>query len=175
MALSINIDVNNLDLASQVGATSKQIKDAYNRAVMRTINFISTRVARELSQALDVPQRTLKFRMMKRIDRANNFGYLWIGLNPVDTAYLGKARQTKIGVSVRKHRLEGAFIATMPNGKIGVYKRKTEKPLPLEKVRLNILETAGIEEIITRYQRQAERYFEKQFTHELNYIKSKSK
>jgi hypothetical protein len=171
--LTINLDVDNIGLVEQIDVTPQQIKQAYNRAVARTIDFISVRLAKELSLALDVPQRVLKVRMMKRT--ANGFGYLWIGLNPVNAEYVGVARQTKMGISVRKHKFDDAFIGRMSNGKIGVFRRKTEKPLPLENVKVDLFKEAGIEELFTRYQRQAESYFEKQFAHELTFIKSKAK
>lgn len=171
--LTIDLDVDRADLGAQLQATPVQIKQAYHWAVSRTLQFISTRLAKQMSVDLDVPQRTLKFRIKTRMDRANDAGYFWVGLNPVNAEYVGAARQTKMGVTVRKHQFDGAFIGRMENGKIGVFRRKTEKPLPLENVKVDLLKDAGIEELMARYQRQAEQYFEKQFTHQLNYVVTK--
>ncbi|HHF3242392.1 TPA: hypothetical protein ACPJ2D_004432, partial [Vibrio alginolyticus] len=81
----------------------------------KTMRWMYTRAAREISQLTGIPQKALKFRFsLKTVGKgAEAVTILWIGISPVLAEKAGKARQTKKGVSLKKHRYEGAFVADM--------------------------------------------------------------
>ena len=130
--LAVNLTLDGFDIPAVFEATPEQIKQAYRRAMGKTIRWLSTRINRELGKQFDLPQRVFQVRTKRNFD--NEMGSIWVGMNPIAANWLGKARQTKKGVSVRSHRFDGAFIAKMKNGHIGIFRRKTNRPLPIETV-----------------------------------------
>lgn len=178
--LAFNVDFDRFDIPAIFEATPAQIKQAYRRAMGKTIRWLSTRISRELGKQFDLPQRVFQVRTKRSFD--NDSGHLWIGMNPIAASWLGKGRQTKKGVSVRSHRFDGAFITKMKNGHIGVFQRgdrsikngKVHYPLKTVAVKMN---SGGSEEIdvsIAQYEARASDYFKKTFQHELNYIAQKA-
>ncbi len=172
--LAVNLDFDRFDIPAIFEAKPTQIKQAYRRAMGKTIRWLSTRISRELGKQFDLPQRVFQVRTKRSFD--NESGSLWIGMNPIAASWLGKSRQTRKGVSVRSHRFDSAFIAKMQNGHIGVFRRKTQRPLPLETVEVK-MNSGGSEEIdfnIAQYEARASKYFQHTFEHELNYIVQKA-
>jgi hypothetical protein len=172
--LAFKLELDQFDIRGIFEATTAQISTAQRRAIGKTIRWLSTRVSRELSQQFDVPQRVFQVRAKRSFDDVS--GSLWVGLNPIAASWLGRARQTKLGVSVRSHRFGGAFIAKMHNGHIGIFQRSTDKALPIETVRAKLVEgtSADISAFLAGYEAQASQYYAKTFEHELNYILNKA-
>lgn len=170
--LAVNLDFDRFDVAAIFEATPAQIKQAYRRAMGKTIRWLSTRVSRELGEQFDLPQRVFQVRTKRSFDSES--GSLWIGLNPIAASWLGAARQTRKGVSVRKHRFDHAFIAKMKSGHLGVFRRKTHRPLPLEKVTVKLDGSAEINSNLSSYEVRASFYFKRSFERELNYIIQKA-
>jgi hypothetical protein len=178
--LSVNFDFDQLDITAVFSSTEQQLKLAYRRAMGKTIRWLSTRISRELGQKFDLPQRVFQVRAKRNID--GDVGRLWIGLNPIAATYLGKARQTKKGVSVRSHRFNGAFIAKMNSGHIGVFQRGQRQikggnvyyPLETVKAKMSTGTSNEIDINIRDYQSRATDYFKKTLEHELNYIMQKA-
>ena len=76
-------------------------------------------------------------------------------------------KQTKIGARVGSRMYEGAFIATMKNGHIGIFKRRYMTPLPIDEIKVNTQAREIMKELA---ENEAERVFEKYFDHELNFF-----
>lgn len=174
--LAVNLDFDRFDIPEIFAAKPAQIKQAHRRAMGKTIRWLSTRVSRELGQQFDLPQRVFQVRAKRSFD--HEYASLWIGLNPIAANWLGKARQTRKGVSVRSHKFNGAFIAKMKNGHIGVFQRGERRirngkvHYPLEKVAIKV-NSGGSDEIessLADYQGRATTYFQNTFEHELKYI-----
>lgn len=173
--LDFKLEFDRFDIPAIFEATPGQIKNAHRRAIGKTIRWLSSRISRELGQQFDLPQRVFQVRSKRSFDHES--GSLWVGLNPIAASWLGKGRQTKTGVSVRSHRFKSAFMAKMANGHIGVFRRKTSKPLPIEAVtvKVNSGGSGEIEASLTRYEDRASEFYAKTFEHELSYILSKNK
>lgn len=108
-----------------IQATPKQMEVASERAIRKTIRWLSGRVARELSQQLGIPQKNLKPRLLVRsvgkgMDKAH---ILWMGVAPMPADLAGKARQTRKGVTVGKRKFEGAFLRSVYNPEENVWIR----------------------------------------------------
>jgi hypothetical protein len=178
--LAINVDFDHLDIVALFSATDQQIKLAYRRSMGKTIRWLSTRITRELGKKFDLPQRVFQVRAKRSFD--NDMGSLWIGMNPIAANYLGQARQTKKGVSVRSHRFNGAFIAKMKNGHVGVFQRgarsikngKVYYPLETVKAKMTSGTSEEIDVNIRDYEARAADYFKRTFEHELTYIIQKA-
>ncbi len=172
--LDIQLSLDVFDIPAIFAATPAQIKTAQRRAMGKTLRWLNTRITRELGSKFDLPQRVFQVRAKREFNADS--GSLWVGLNPIAAQWLGKARQTKKGVSVRKHRFAGAFIARMKNGHVGVFKRSSSRALPIETVTAKVVEngSAEIEEALARYEKQAVAQYRRIFAHELQYIMDKA-
>lgn len=178
-----------------IQATPKQLEKASNRAIRKTIRWLKTRVAREISAVTKVPQKALKPRLTTSVagrgrDRVH---ILWFGTLPLAAEQVGNPRQTKRGTNVGKHRFEGAFVATIYNPEANVWVRTRRnasaghltlgKPrrgrpsgsVPRELAGRFPVQRVGIEldamvgEVFRRYQRRAEARFAELIDQELNY------
>ncbi|WP_253302652.1 phage tail protein [Wolbachia endosymbiont of Psylliodes chrysocephala] len=74
-------------------------------------------------------------------------------------------KQTKIGARVGSRMYEGAFIATMKNGHIGIFKRRY---IPIDEIKVNTQARKTMKELA---ENEVERVFEKYFQQQLEYIK----
>jgi len=94
-----------------IQATPKQLELASKRAMKKTIRWLRTRVAREVSQALGISQKAFKQRLTSTSSGsgADLAHILWMGVAPLAVEMIGKPRQTKKGVSVGKRKYAGAF------------------------------------------------------------------
>lgn len=177
--LNINLALDRFDIPAVFKSTPQQINLAYKRAMGKTLRWLQTRISRELADKFDLPMRVFQVRAKRSFD--SDSGALWIGLNPIAAKWLGKGRQTKTGVSVRSHRLHGAFLAKMPNDHIGIFQRgekttrngKVYYPLKTVMVMTDSGLSSEFVASLESYERRASAYFKKTFEHELNYILSK--
>lgn len=62
---------------------------------------------------------------------------------------------------------EGAFKAVMKNGHIGIFRRRCEKSLPIDKIKI---ESCKCEIVKKRAESEVEGAFEKHFQQQVNYI-----
>lgn len=178
-----------------IQATPKQLEKASNRAMRKTIRWLKTRIAREISLLTKVPQKALKPRMTvstagRGTDRVH---ILWFGTLPLAAEQAGNPRQTRRGTNVGKHRFEGAFVSKIYNPEANVWvrtrrnasaghftlgKQRRGRPsgsvpsalsgrFPVQRVGIDLGTMAG--EVFRRYQRRAEARFAELIDQELNY------
>ena len=118
-----------------LGATESQIKKASVRALNKTALWLRGKSVKALSEQSDVQQKHLRKRI--QVVRANSRSlkaFVLANTMGVKAALMGKMRQTAKGVRVGKHSFDGAFIAKMPGGHTGVFKRKTKARLPIKEM-----------------------------------------
>ncbi|MDN5248212.1 MAG: phage tail protein [Wolbachia endosymbiont of Tyrophagus putrescentiae] len=140
------------------------------KALNKTALWLKSQAAKEISREKQIKLNVIRKRLRvfkaktSRLDvliRANLYG--------IRAASIGKMKQTRKGTKVGKHQFTGAFMAVMPRGSRGVYKRKGRTALPIEEVKLPLEpEASRIIESLVNY--EVERIFEEYFSRELNYI-----
>lgn len=112
---------------AMIQATPKQLELASRRAIKKTIRWLQTRVARELAQALSVPQKALKHRLT--VSEVGSGGdqvhILWLGVAPLAAEAAGRPRQTQQGVSVGRRKYPGAFYKDVYGDGPGTWIRKS--------------------------------------------------
>ena len=113
------------NVTARIEATPAQLTKASERAMKKTIRWLSGRVARELAQQLGVPQKYLKKRLLVRTagKGSDQVHILWMGAMPLAAEQAGKARQTRKGVTVGKRKFDGAFYRAVYNADENVYIR----------------------------------------------------
>lgn len=99
----------------------------------RTARWAAGRAARAIAAAHQLPLRALTRGRMGRAGRVrvraagdDMVARLWIGTEPIPAGYAGRARQTRAGAVVRKHKFPGAFVATMDSGHRSIWRRAAD-------------------------------------------------
>lgn len=182
-------------VTSQLEAKPAQLKKAYRRAIKKTMRWLRTQIARNIASQTGIPQKKLKTRFsMKTLGSgAAAVDILWIGTVPVPAEDVGKARQTTKGVSVKKHRFEGAFLSDIygssgdavwirASRNAGRYAStgRARKPnphqlpaalrgrFPLQHLAVEMADPA--ERAMKRLEQRVPDVFQKRFEEELNYV-----
>lgn len=132
LTVSVNIEeLSNVQRA--LTATTSQINRAATRALNKTLTWTGGQGRRILAQESGLALKSLKSRVrIGKASRSTLRGSVWFGLAPVKAIYAGGARQTKTGVTARGLSYTGAFLATMPTGHLGIFKRRGAARLPID-------------------------------------------
>lgn len=108
----------------------RSVPKALATAINKTLPRLRTLVAREVQEELNIPYGGILHTMsIRKASRENVTGSVYVRRIPMPLI-MYHAKQTKDGVSVAVRRSEGretikgAFIATMPGGHEGVFKRR---------------------------------------------------
>jgi hypothetical protein len=131
------------DMVRTLGLTEQRLYAAGYRAVRKTVMWVKTHLARTLSKELQIVQKLVRQRLRVYMqDRRAMQGKVWMGMYKIRASRLGRARQTRAGVSVGRHRFPGSFEATMPSGHTDVFKRRGKSRLKIDIQQLDISEQA---------------------------------
>lgn len=132
MTEKINVDVDvGLAMALLRGLKKSAMQEAWRRTLRKTSKWVIGQAAKAASAKTRIPQRVLKSRIRYYL-KDQNTGKVWVGLSPLAADRIGKARQTKTGVSIAKHRFPKAWIMK-PAGK-AVFERIGKRRLPIKRV-----------------------------------------
>jgi hypothetical protein len=112
-----------------------------------------------------VPASVLKKRLLQRIQASEGKGSVFLGLNPVDLAYL-KQTQTARGIKANKVQYEGAFFKKN-SPKKSVYMRLGNSRLPIIKVKQDMPVTES-ESLMDGVLEQMIAYFVSRYEHHLH-------
>lgn len=155
-----NIEVNeNIErIIHNIDANKAKIELAAVRALNKTALWLKSQAVREISEEKQIRLKVIRKRL--RIIKARKST-----LKVLIRVYLYdiNIKQAKIRTS-----FNDAFMATMPRGYRGIFKREGKTALPIQEVKLPLEpEASRIIENLVNY--EVERIFEKYFTHELFY------
>ena len=112
---------------------------AYSRALNKTARWLRTRLASDTAKELDIKVGLIRSGLRVVPAKRNRLEVV-IGLDPksgvVKAAKLGRATQNKRGVKAGKRQFDHAFLATMPNGHTGVFRRRGKTRFPIQEVQI---------------------------------------
>lgn len=135
--LYFDIDAKQLDLiADDLGATHKQVAQAFNRALRRTAVTLQKNARRGLKSELELRtmselRRRLKSMILRRGQGVTE-ARMWFGGNDMKvSSFKGRPRNTSTGAEFRGQKFEGAFVAKNQRGKNTIFKRRGSGRLPL--------------------------------------------
>ncbi|WP_265015949.1 MULTISPECIES: phage tail protein [unclassified Wolbachia] len=159
MRINIEVTIQSID------AERKKVEKATVRALNKTALWVRSQTVKQVSEEKQIPKKAMRKKLS--VDKANRkrlwsvvkLSSQWIGV-----AKLGSIKQTKIGARAGSRMYEGAFIATMKNGHIGIFRRRY---IPIDEIKVNTQARKTMKELA---ENEAERVFEKYFDHELNFI-----
>jgi hypothetical protein len=108
-----------------IQATPAQLQKAAVRAQRKTLQWVRTRIAREMAQALGVSQKAFKHRLsISTLGKGSEQVHiLWFGSLPLSADALARPRQTRKGVTVGRRSWKGAFYRSVYNPEPNVWIR----------------------------------------------------
>ncbi|MDE5064336.1 phage tail protein [Wolbachia endosymbiont of Drosophila tristis] len=170
--MSINIEVtDNINkVIENVNAERKKVEKAAVRALNKTALWLKTQAAQEISEEKKIKLTVMRKRLRIFKAKTSRLDVLMrANLYDIRVSAIGKMRQTRKGAKVGKHKFIGGFMATMPRGNSGVFRREGRTALPIQEVKLGLEPEASkiIKELVNY---ETEGIFEKYFERELNYI-----
>lgn len=152
--LDFEIDVTDIDhVAKELGATPKQVRLSYNRALTRTAATLRKLSSKGLQSELGLRRATAIRRRLKTLrvkGQGKGMGEvrLWYGLNDLAISeFKGSVSETAGGASYAgtagSHRFPDAFVARSASAKRRtILRRKGEARLPIVEQRLPIKDKA---------------------------------
>lgn len=173
--MNLNVSIKGLkDWADDFGATEKEAAKALKRAVARTTRWLNSQLARRAAKATKVRVGVFKERGRVRMRIRDDWGSIWVGMNPIDLHHIG-ARQNKKGVRAGPVTVKGGWILKNYGGERAlegkVFKRRGDARYPIDKQQLEIAEQ--VEPIVEALYQEALSKLEKELTHELQWITRK--
>lgn len=142
--LSFDIDIRQLQhVASELGATSKQVRAAISYARRRTATTLRTMAARYLRDELALRTIALMRQRLKasKLTWRNGEGLqLWFGLNDIPASWFkGRPTQTDAGAVVLGQLMPGTFVAQSKfKGRLTVFKRVGKSRLHIQEQNLPV-------------------------------------
>ncbi|MEI4262792.1 phage tail protein [Roseovarius sp. D0-M9] len=136
-------------IADEFGATEKQLRYAYSRALRRTASNMKTQARKGLRTRLGLRSASeLRKRMegfkFKRGSGSDLGGVrMWFGLNDLRaSAFKGRPRETAKGATVAGRSVSGGFVAKNTKGQRTVMRRVGKSRYPIAEARLDIEDEA---------------------------------
>ena len=136
----------------KMSATQKHMVPAQVSAINKTLTSVQSNVRRSVAKSFGVRAKDIRFRITlprkykasRNKLRGNVAGFF----QPLKASKFGTPRQTKTGATVRgsgggRRKFPGAFVARMPSGHTGVYKRRGQKRLPIVEQTVDLMPRAG--------------------------------
>lgn len=150
--LHFDFDESEIDRVSkEFGASEKQIKFAYGRALRRTASNMKTqarkglRVRLGLRSAAELRKRLAGFRF--KGGSGSNMGgvRMWFGFNDMRAgAFKGRARATGSGAEIAGRQVPGGFLARNSKGQRTVMRRTGPGRYPIAEARIDIGDEASV-------------------------------
>ena len=148
----------------------RQARVALRRAINKTLGWTRTQGTRAIAQEHGLPLKVLRSRRRIVVSPARGdslFGVAWFDLAPVKAVYFGTPRQMSTGAKVGGRTFDGAFVAHMPSGHLGVFKREGSSRLPIKEQTVSIRSS---ENALRRIAGQVPGRMRTVFRQELNYL-----
>jgi hypothetical protein len=101
---------------------------AQRRAINKTLRWLATQIARAVGRQERIAVAAVRQRLRAYpVSGGANSGKLWFGLNAMEASRIGRARQSRSGVSVAGRRFQGAFFKKVYGNSADVWIRTGSK------------------------------------------------
>ncbi|MGY2363475.1 hypothetical protein ACW9IO_13055 [Pseudomonas azotoformans] len=101
---------------------------AQRRAINKTLGRLRTHIARAVGKQERIAIGAVRQRLRAYpVSGGAMRGKLWFGVNAIEASRIGKARQTRAGVSVAGRRYQGAFYKQVYGGSPDIWIRTSSK------------------------------------------------
>lgn len=162
-------------IQTELTARPHQASVALVRAINKTLNWARSQGLRSIAAEHGIPLKTLRGNKSERrrgrgivrsAIRTNITGWVWFGTRPIKASYLGTLRQQPLGAMAGKHSFPGGFVATMPTGHIGIFRRSGRSRLPIQE---EVVRLEATQQALASVMAGVADRLQKTFLQELNY------
>lgn len=169
--VSVAIDAAEIDaLAARISRSVDEVQAAATGAAHATADWLKRRVADDLFASTGIAQTLFARRVKKYLKTGvDSRGRVFVGLfRPEASATnLLTLAQEKDGARGGSHFFKGAFVATMPNGFVGIFRRNNKfgrnRKTTLERISVEHVDLPSAQDLIARHELPAEVYFRREF------------
>jgi len=157
----------------------QSFKNIYKRTIKRTVTKFKNTASKEVRKIYNTKSSDIK--KAATLKKESDYKYKFTIKSPVIGLEKFSARQTKQGVSIRVRKdrgrkvIKGAFLAKDTNNRIRVFKRRYKDRLPLDRFYSISIPQMFNKEILQKAGNEAQKTFEKEFKHNLDYYLGKFK
>ena len=135
--MTFNVTLDSAEVQRVIDGLPSLIFRAQRSAIGDTTAWAKKELQNALAIKTGIPDYVFRrFRVKTRRDQER--GIVWLGLNEVKAAYVGKLSQDATGAFAGQYYFPGGFIATMNSGHTGIFKRKGTSRLPLVEQAVNL-------------------------------------
>ncbi|MEE4079945.1 hypothetical protein [Pseudomonas viridiflava] len=109
-------------------AVPKAAVAAQRRAINKTLRWLRTHIARAVGRQERIAVAAVRQRLRAYpVNSGAMRGKLWFGLDAISASRIGRARQSRAGVTVAGRRFQGAFLKTVYGGSPDIWIRTASK------------------------------------------------
>ena len=135
--MQLNVSLDRAEIDRVLNALPRDIFRAQRSAERDTVRFARREMQNRMISRTGIPARVFRRFRVRTRNRADS-GVVWVGLNQIQAAYLGKLQQSHAGAKAGAYFFERAFIATMKSGHKSLWRRLGQGRLPIEEMRADI-------------------------------------
>lgn len=170
----MRVEINIINSITQsVDASQAKITKATVRALNKTALWVKEQTTKKLSKDTQIRKQLIRKRLwIIRATRNYMRALVRVGLYRMKSSKLGEMKQMAKGAKAGKHMFEGGFIAKMPTGHRGIFRRKGRAALPIYEVTVPVGE--NIKKIVEEMMNyNTKKILEEYFEQELNVLLKK--
>ena len=153
-------------LAQRLGRAVEDVQAAAQLSAHATAEWLRTRIVDDLVRETGLAQTVFARRVKNYVHTGVvGGGRVFVGLfrPEASRSNLGRLRQGKTGATGSKKFFKGAFVATMPSGFVGIFRRTgrfgRRGNQDLERIDVEHVDLPSAQAIIARHESPAIRYF----------------
>lgn len=169
--VSVGIDAAEVAaLAARIERSVDDVQAIAGAAAHATAGWLQKRVGEDLFAATGIAQTLFTRRVRKYLKTGVDArGRVFVGLfrPEASAANLLTLSQEADGARGGKHFFKGAFVATMPNGFVGIFRRNGKfgrnGKSTLERIGVEHVDLPSAQDLIARHELPAELYFRREF------------
>jgi len=178
--VSVAIDKSEIDaLAKRLGRAVEDIQGAATEAAHATATWLRQRVGADLFAQTGIAQTLFERRVKKYVRTGVDAGgRVFVGLFRPEASLsnLLTLSQEAEGARGGSHFFKGAFVATMPNGFVGIFRRNSKfgrRGNPrLERISVEHVDLPSAQDLIAKHEIPAYVYFRREFDRRLQGVLS---
>lgn len=173
MANTVTIGIDGAEVAALAARIERSIEDvqgAATAAAHATAGWLQNRIGADLFARTGIAQSLFARRVRKYIRTGTDArGRVFVGLfRPEASATnLVTLAQEKDGARGGQHFFKGAFVATMPNGFVGIFRRNGKfgrnGRASLERISVEHVDLPSAQDLVARHELAAAVYFRREF------------
>lgn len=165
-AVSVSLDPSEISaLADQLGRTIDDVQAAAQQSSRATAEWLQGRIVKDLVDQTSVSQKVFARRVKRYVRVSGSAQRVFVGLFRPEASQsnLGRLTQGPTGARAGKHFFKGAFVATMPSGFVGIFRRSNRGGRrgdpDLKRIDVEHVDLPSAQSIITTHERPALDYF----------------